>query len=62
MILWISDVFARQYNLQKECLADKISFSFSHDNMFHSLLGMLDIQTRERNPDLDIFASCKLTK
>lgn len=62
MILWLSDTFADQFTLQKDCLADKQSSKLSHENLFHSILGMLDIQTQVRNPDLDIFASCKPTK
>ncbi len=58
MILWMSGSFREIFDIDQNCLADKSTSSLSHDNLFHSLLGMLDIQTAERNPALDIFASC----
>ena len=62
MILWMSDGFEQQFALQKECLADKRGSALTHDNFFHSILGMLDVETQERDPYLDIFASCKTTQ
>lgn len=59
MILWMSEAFQSQFGIDQECLAAKSDTALSHDNLFHSVLGMLDIQTEERNPELDIFASCK---
>jgi lipid A ethanolaminephosphotransferase len=30
----------------------------SHDNVFHSVLGMLDVNTAVLNPKLDMFRAC----
>jgi lipid A ethanolaminephosphotransferase len=30
----------------------------SHDNVFHSVLGMLDVNTAVLNPKLDLFRAC----
>ncbi|MCD2311450.1 phosphoethanolamine transferase [Pseudosulfitobacter pseudonitzschiae] len=60
MILWMSDAFKDRFGIDEACVADQKDKLLSHDNLFHSLLGMLDIQTAERNPSLDIFADCKL--
>ena len=59
MILWMSQTFKTQFGIDKSCLAAKTGSPLSHDNLFHSLLGMLDIQTGVHNPDLDLFASCR---
>ena len=59
MILWMSEMFQEQFALDQRCLNKKNNAPLSHDNLFHSLLGMLDIQTDARNPDLDLFASCR---
>ncbi|WP_298861669.1 phosphoethanolamine--lipid A transferase [uncultured Sulfitobacter sp.] len=59
MILWMSQTFQDQFTLSQNCLTAKADSPLSHDNLFHSLLGMLDIQTDVRNPDLDLFASCR---
>jgi len=59
MLLWMSDAFRTRFGIDESCVAEQKDKPLSHDNLFHSLLGMLDINTAERNPDLDIFASCK---
>jgi lipid A ethanolaminephosphotransferase len=59
MILWMSDAFKSRFAFDQNCLAAKKGSTFSHDNLFHSLLGMLDIKTSEHDPALDIFASCR---
>ena len=59
MILWMSDKFENQFNIMRDCLSGKTSSALSQDNLFHSLLGMLDIKTNEYNENLDFFASCK---
>jgi lipid A ethanolaminephosphotransferase len=59
MILWMSKGFQARFGHNTDCLADKADVALSHDNLFHSLLGMLDIETGERDPGLDIFASCR---
>jgi lipid A ethanolaminephosphotransferase len=58
MILWMSDRFEERFGIEQSCLAARKDAELYHDNLFHSLLGMLDITTRERDADLDIFASC----
>lgn len=59
MILWMSDAFQSRFSIDESCVADQRDKALSHDNLFHSLLGLLDIHTAERNPDLDIFTPCK---
>ena len=59
MILWMSQGFEDQFSIDKSCLSAKKDSPLSHDNLFHSLLGMVDIQTDVRNPRLDLFASCR---
>ena len=59
MILWMSDAFQSRFSINESCVAKQKDKALSHDNLFHSLLGLLDIHTAERNPDLDIFTSCK---
>lgn len=58
-ILWMSQNFEDQLGIDRRCMAAKAGDALSHDNLFHSLLGMLDIQTAERDNALDIFATCK---
>ena len=59
MILWMSQAFQTGFAINRDCVAAKKDAALSHDNLFHSLLGLLDIQTVEHDAALDIFASCK---
>lgn len=59
MILWMSDAFQDRFDIDQGCVDAKADSAVSHDNLFHSLLGMMDIQTTERDPALDLFATCK---
>lgn len=58
-MFWIDDQTARRLNLDKECLAkENFHGQLSHDNLFHSLLGLMQIDTPEYLSDRDIFAKC----
>lgn len=60
MLLWLSNQFAQDYRINTACLKQHGDVAISHDNLFHSMLGMLDISSPENyRPDLDIFASCR---
>lgn len=56
MIGWISDSGATALGIQASCLEKIATAPYSHDNLFHSLLGFHQIDTSLYRPDLDIFA------
>ena len=58
MLLWMSDRFATQFGHDRECLNNSRAAALSHDNLFHSLLGMMDITTDVYDRKLDLFAPC----
>ncbi|MDL2259519.1 phosphoethanolamine--lipid A transferase [Deltaproteobacteria bacterium OttesenSCG-928-K17] len=60
MILWMSEVMKTEDHLDYECLRRKAAESYSHDNLFHSLAGLLEVDTRMYDADLDIFTPCRL--
>jgi lipid A ethanolaminephosphotransferase len=41
------------------CLQARRDTPLSHDNLFHSSLGLLGIQATEYKPALDAFAACR---
>ena len=59
LVLWFSDEFAEKFRLDRECLRAETGKEFSHDNIFHSFLGMMGIKSSVYNQDLDIFAKCR---
>ncbi len=58
MVLWMSDTFEAQEGIDPVCVAKESGAALSHDNLFHSVLGMLGVATQAREPELDIFADC----
>ncbi|SFU91204.1 phosphoethanolamine transferase [Pseudoduganella namucuonensis] len=57
-MLWFSERFADRFKVDTRCVAARASQSFSHDNVFHSVLGLLDVSTAVYNPGLDLFHAC----
>lgn len=57
-MLWMSSHYAERFKINRRCVAARAGQPFSHDNVFHSVLGMLDISTAVYNPALDIFNAC----
>lgn len=60
MIYWNSGGFQNRTRLAPDCLAASRDRPLSHDNIFHSVLGLLDIETDAYRPVLDAFAGCRL--
>lgn len=58
-INWFSAGFERQSKISTACLRQKVQAPLSHDNYFHSVLGLASVSTRVYQRELDIFASCK---
>jgi len=55
MLVWMS----KQQESTKSCLKDLANQnSYSHDNLYHSMLGLLAIDSSTYQKDLDIFSSC----
>ena len=57
-VFWASEGFYRDRRLSRECLSNIRTQSFSHDNIFHSFIGLLDIKTEYYDQQMDIFAAC----
>ena len=58
MFVWISDFARENMRVSYDCLSRVQHNKFSHDNLFHSLLGLLSIQTKVYNSNYDIFYMC----
>lgn len=58
MVVWVSRQLAGG-DVDVRCLRGKSQAALSHDNLFHSVLGLLDVETRAYQPALDIFDGCR---
>jgi lipid A ethanolaminephosphotransferase len=59
MVFWASPGAAERLGVDMTCVAARRDTPLSHDNLFHSVLGLLDVETRARDPELDLFAPCR---
>ena len=57
-ITWLSPAFEQRGKLTTACLKTQLDAPISHDNYFHSVLGLLDVRTSVYKPALDIYARC----
>lgn len=59
LIFWGNDEFYKNRGLTLSCIQKKAQQeNYSHDNIFHTLLGLLQVQTTEYDPKLNIFTEC----
>lgn len=59
MVMWFSEGFARNRALNAGCMAQRAREKASHDNLFHTVLGMLDIHTHVYDPEMDVTRNCR---
>ncbi|CAN7334027.1 phosphoethanolamine transferase [Polaromonas sp. LjRoot131] len=57
-ITWLSPGFEQRGKLTTACLKQQLDAPVSHDNYFHSVLGLMNVQTAVYKPALDIYAHC----
>lgn len=58
MLVWLSKPMQRQRGWSMSCLQAQSGKALSHDNLFHSVLGLTQVSTRLVKPELDIFSTC----
>jgi len=58
-ILWFSDQLKSSLGINSECLEQKSTSKYSHDNLFHSVLGLMNVSTNIYDTELDLFAPCR---
>jgi len=58
-MLWFSDQFAANNSINRSCLRGRTEEDYSHDNIFHSLLGLMGVSTAVYDKKLDLFAGCR---
>jgi lipid A ethanolaminephosphotransferase len=59
MLMWLSPAFRRDFRVDAGCMRQQAARPAGHDNLFHSLLGVLDVQTTAYQRGLDLFAPCR---
>lgn len=59
-LFWLSKDYQQNFAVNADCLSKKAATeNVSQDNIFSTLLGMMNIQTSEYQKDMDILATCR---
>ena len=58
--MWLPQDYTQAKGMDRQCLVNLAQTgTFSHDNLFHSLLGLYGVATSVHDPKLDITTACK---
>lgn len=58
MVAWLSPALQQRSGVRQDCLRQHAAEALSHDHFFHTVLGLMDVTTREREPTLDAMTPC----
>ena len=58
MLMWFSNEWKKQAEPQIKCLANQSQHPLSQDNLFPTLLSLLDVKTQVIDPKNDMLATC----
>lgn len=59
MVAWFSDRWRRSTGIDGACLQRQAAGHYSHDHLFHTVLGLTDVRTALYRPGADIFRACR---
>jgi len=59
MVMWFSPGYASSFGLDTDCLRRRAMQPAAHDNLFHSVLGLLDVKTSVYDPTMDLASTCR---
>ncbi len=59
MVMWFSPSYVKDFALDTGCLRQRASLPAAHDNLFHSVLGFMDVKTGIYEPSMDLAADCR---
>ncbi|WP_276611786.1 phosphoethanolamine transferase [Shewanella polaris] len=61
-LMWLPQDFTEAKAVDRKCIVDHaMNGEYSHDNLFHTLLGLYGVSTSVRDPKLDITTDCKIS-
>jgi lipid A ethanolaminephosphotransferase len=57
MVVWLSEGYRQDIDMH--CMRGLADQPFSHDNLFHSVLGLMQVSTTVYKQERDLFSSCR---
>lgn len=58
MVTWLSGGLQQRSGVRTDCLRERAKQPVSHDHLFHSVLGLMDVSTAVRQAGLNLFEPC----
>jgi lipid A ethanolaminephosphotransferase len=58
-IMWLSESYSEIFGVTNACLEGRVDETLSHDNMFHTVLGLMDVNAKHYDPALDVTSGCR---
>jgi len=58
-IMWLSPDIQETKSISEACLASNSHNAYSHDNLVHSVMGLMDVKSKVYNKQLDVFSDCR---
>jgi len=62
MLVWLAPSYAARRGIAIDCIAARSSAAFSHDNIYHTVLGAAEVRNTSYDSSLDILAACRRSK
>jgi lipid A ethanolaminephosphotransferase len=59
LIAWMSEGYRRRMGVAPACVRAQTAKAWSHDNLYHTVLGAMGVKTARYRADMDILASCR---
>jgi len=59
MVTWFSDGMSQRRKLSRACMEAGLDAPLTHDNLYHTVLGLMDVGNSTYKPALDALASCR---
>lgn len=59
MLMWLSSGYSARSRVAPDCVRSQATNSFSHDNIYHTLLGAAEVRNTSYDSKLDILAPCR---
>lgn len=59
MLMWMSDQFAHERGIDQHCLREQRQRPYSHDNLFDTVLDLLDVKTTVLHPTNSLLEGCR---
>jgi lipid A ethanolaminephosphotransferase len=58
-VMWLSASYSELFNITTECLKAQADEPYSHDNLFHTVLGLMNVEASHYDPAKDVTAKCR---